>query len=165
MTSEALNHRGLVVEGIEDSGQPGDREELRKVLRDVHQPQLSAIAIEGEMRPDDRAEAHAVHIRHLGEVEDDFPDALRGEALNGVADHHVAVAGRDFPTKIQKHDVVHLPLVNTHADLFSVSRRSYRSSTRRAVNVNGGGASYPESVSSTNSIAPPERVPRYRCLS
>ena len=103
---EAPNHGSLVVEGVEDGRQTRHSQEFGQVFRHVEQSQPPAVTVERQVRTDDRAEPHAVHIRHISEIEDDFSNTAGDQLLDGVADLDVAVSGRHLAAQIQKHHIV-----------------------------------------------------------
>src|SRR5215510_4946495 len=68
----ALDRGGFVVENVEDGMQFGDRQQITDALGRVQELQIAARAPDGRVAADDLAQTAAVHVRHVGQIQQQF---------------------------------------------------------------------------------------------
>src|SRR5438445_10115332 len=82
----------LRFERLEHGQKLRDRQEIRDALGQVEQLEAAALAADCRIRADHFAEARAIYVRHVGEIEDDLLVALVDEAVDLVLQQLVALA-------------------------------------------------------------------------
>ena len=94
LSREAADGVGFVVVGLEHSQQLRDRQQVGDPLRQVEQLEAAALPADGGVGADNLAEAGAVDVRHVFEVQHELLASLLHQAVDLVLQQLVAFAER-----------------------------------------------------------------------
>src|SRR5262249_4623978 len=104
----------LRVEGLEHGQELRDRQEIRNALGQVEQLETAALPADGRVRADNLAEARAVYVRHVREIQNDLFVALIDEAVHLVLQQLIALAQRDLAFQVEYNHVTDVPFLDLH---------------------------------------------------
>src|ERR1700734_4010776 len=92
---ERLDRRCLIFLHIKDGIQLGDLQQVMHFLGEVEQLQFAALILRSSKSADQLADAGAVNVVDLAEVQDNLLVAFGEEVAHGVAHHYTAFAESD----------------------------------------------------------------------
>jgi hypothetical protein len=99
----ALERFRLVVERLEDREELRDRQEVGNALRQVDQLELAALAAHRGVGTDDFAQACAVDVRHVAEIQQHLLVALEDQRVDLVLQSLITLAAGDFALQVEDH--------------------------------------------------------------
>src|SRR5579863_5722465 len=111
---ERLDGGGFVVLHVEDGVELGDLKQVVDLLGEVQEFQFAALILGGVEGADQFADAGAVDIVDVLEIQDDFLGALAQQFAHGVAQNDAAFAERDAPAAVHDCDSIHYSTTNLH---------------------------------------------------
>src|SRR6185295_2520726 len=112
--SEALDGLGFGIEGLEHRQQLRDREQVRDALGQIEELEASALPAHGRISADHFSKARAVHVRHIGEVQQEFAATLVEQAVHLVFQKLVALSQGDLPLEIEHYHVANRAFLDVH---------------------------------------------------
>src|SRR5579872_834485 len=112
---ERLDRRGFVVLHIEHGIQLRDLKQIVHLLSEVQQLQFAALVLGRGERADQFANARAVDVIHIGQIQDNLLVAFAEQVAHCIAKNDAAFAQRDAPAAVYNCDSIHLPTTNLHA--------------------------------------------------
>ena len=111
---EAANGVRLVVVGLEHRQQLGDRQQVGDALGQAEQLEAAALAADRGEGADDLAQARAVDVRHIGEVQDELLVALQHQAVDLVLEELRHPPEGHLPLQVQDGDVAGGSFLDLH---------------------------------------------------
>src|SRR4029077_12496763 len=115
LLAEGLDGRGFVVLDVKDGIELGDLQQIVHFLGQLQQLQLSAFAADRGESADQFADAGAVNVGHVAQIEQDLFLAFADQVADGVAQYHAAFSQSDAAAHIHNSHAVHLPIGCFHA--------------------------------------------------
>src|SRR5271155_4405942 len=112
---KALDRGGFVIFNVEDGIQFGDLQQVVHLLGEVQQFEFATLVLGGGKGADQFADAGAVDVVDLAEVQNNFLIAFGEQVADGVAHHDAAFAEGDAAAAVYNSDSVHLPSAEFHA--------------------------------------------------
>jgi len=105
---KAVKRGGFVRLDVENREEPGDLQDVVHSPAEIHQLQLAARAADGRVGPDELADAGAVDIVDIVQVEEDFAMSLLDQVANHVPQGCAGLAERDPAAEIDHGDIANL---------------------------------------------------------
>ncbi len=112
---EAFDSGGFIVLHVEDGVKLGDLEQVVHLLGEVQKFELSTLVLGGGESADQLADAGAVDVVDLRQVQYDFLVSFGKQVAHGVAQGDATLAERDSSAAVHNGDPVHLPSTKFHA--------------------------------------------------
>jgi len=112
---EGFDGGGFVVLHVKDGVELGDLEQIVHLLGEVEEFEFAALILGGGEGADQFADAGAVDVVDLGQVQDDFLIAFGKQFAHGVAQSDAAFAQGDASAAVNNRDAVDLPSAKFHA--------------------------------------------------
>src|SRR5271165_5681254 len=106
---------GFVVFHVEDGVELGDLQQIVDFFGQVEEFEFAALILGGGESADQFADARAVDVIDLAQVQDDLLIALGKQVAHSVAQNDAAFAERDATAAVYDGHAVHLPTRNLHA--------------------------------------------------
>src|SRR6478609_6635189 len=113
--AERLDCAGFVVFHVEDGVQLGDLQQVVNFFGQVEQLEFAALVAHGGESADQFADARAIDIVHVSEVEQDFLLPLGQQFAHYVLQYHAAFAKSNAAAAIHDGDAVNLARTGLHA--------------------------------------------------
>src|SRR5262249_32394221 len=110
----AFDRGGLVFKDFEDGDQFGDRQQVADALGCVKKLQIAARSLDGRIAADDLAQTAAVHIRHVGQIQQQFSLAAFNQFIDLALQLDVTFAEKNFAFNVENGHVAALALCNCH---------------------------------------------------
>jgi len=101
---ETADCGALIGLNVEDRKQPRDLDQIVYALGQVDQLQFAARIANGRVGANKFADARAIDVIHIGEIEQNLSSAAIDELANHLAQCGAAFTERDFPTEVDDGD-------------------------------------------------------------
>src|ERR1035438_1498077 len=115
---EGTDGGSFVVPDIEDGVELGDLEEVVDLLGEVEQLEFAAGVPDRGKSTDQFADAGAIDVVNVSEVQQNFFRSLSEHIVDGVAQRDTAFPQGDASTKVEDGDSVHLAGCDFHAHAY-----------------------------------------------
>src|SRR5262249_12764650 len=111
---ERLDRGWFVILDIENGIELSNLQQVVDLLGEIEQFQVAALVADRSEGADQLANAGAVNVGDVAQVQEDFPLSLSEEVLHDLAQHRAAFAQSDTAAQVHNSNAAHLPVTCLH---------------------------------------------------